>query len=76
LYVNSFETEMLTIVERSADAGQGTVALRPLAAGRAATTPEGPAGALAWALAKPGVSTGVVSFSSTQHLDELLGAFG
>jgi aryl-alcohol dehydrogenase-like predicted oxidoreductase len=76
LYINSLEPEMLPFAQRAAAAGSGIIALRPLAAGRAVDGDGGPRAAMAWALGQPGVCTGVVSFSSLPHLDDLLGATG
>lgn len=93
LYLNPLELEMLPFLEKVRAAGAGTIALRPLAAGRMAEAAQSPSGAsqsaeaalagasqsaggaLAWALAQSGVCTGVVSFSSLPHLDQLLEAF-
>jgi hypothetical protein len=80
VYLNPVEHEMLPQIRAAAGAGMGTIAIRPLAAGRAlagGAPPGGPAAAGASAcvrevLAEPGVATAVVTFSSRAHLDELL----
>lgn len=71
VYLNPLERELLPQVRAAARAGLGSVAIRPLAAGRAL------AGARAAAcvhevLAEPGVATAVVTYSSPAHLDELV----
>jgi hypothetical protein len=70
VYLNPLEQEMRPQIERAADAGLGTVAIRPLAAGKAVpATP--PAACVASVLAQRGVATAVVTYSSLDHLREL-----
>jgi len=71
VYLNPVEREMVPQIERAAAAGMATVAIRPLAAGRAleATSPGACIGSV---LAQRGVATAVVTYSSSEHLRELL----
>lgn len=87
VYLNAAERELLPQIRAAARAGMGTVAIRPLAAGKAvAAAPPAAAGADAGVagspprtaaacvrevLAEPGVATAVVTFSSRAHLGEL-----
>ena len=66
VYLNPLEVDHVPFLGWKA-----TVALRPLAAGRVLEAGYKPATAIAWALAHPGVSTTVVSYSSAAHLREL-----
>jgi len=66
VYLNRMELDYVPFLGR-----KGTVALRPLAAGRVLDVGYTAAAAIEWALAHPGVSTAVVSYSSSEHLKEL-----
>jgi len=71
VYLNPLEREMVPQIERAADAGLATLAIRPLAAGKAvpATSPRE---CIQGVLAQRGVGTAVVTYSSLDHLRELL----
>jgi aryl-alcohol dehydrogenase-like predicted oxidoreductase len=72
VYLNPLEQELLPQVRAAARAGMATVAIRPLAAGRALERI--PAAACVYGvLAEPGVATAVVTYSSLAHLDALQG---
>jgi aryl-alcohol dehydrogenase-like predicted oxidoreductase len=73
VYLNPVEREMVPQIERAARAGMGTIAIRPLAAGKALATAS-PVECVREVLAQGGVATAVVSYSSSEHLDALLGA--
>jgi aryl-alcohol dehydrogenase-like predicted oxidoreductase len=75
VYLNPVEQEMQPQIARAAAVGMGTIAIRPLAAGKAlAATP--PAECVRSVLAEAGVASTVVSYSSIDHLRELIAAVG
>jgi aryl-alcohol dehydrogenase-like predicted oxidoreductase len=74
VYLNQLEREYLPQIRAAAAAGMGVVALRPLAAGKAVTNGTGAASGVRSVLGEPGVVTAVVSYSSHDHLHDLVGA--
>jgi len=74
VYLNPFEQEMLGHVDRAAAIGAGIVAIRPLAAGRAAEEGIDVATCIRDVFSKPAVSTAVVTYSSLGHMEELVRA--
>ncbi len=74
VYINPIEQEMLGQVERAAAIGAGVVAIRPLAAGKAAAAGIDAATCVRDVLCRPGVSTAVVTYSSVEHMEELVRA--
>ncbi len=68
LYLNPLELESLDLVTLAAASNRSVVALRPLAAGRVLEAGHAVADALRWTLTQPSVVTGVVSYSSMEHL--------
>ncbi len=74
VYLNPIEQEMRGQVERAASMGAGVIAIRPLAAGQAAAAGIAAATCLQEVLGREGVSTAVVTYSSPEHLDELVRA--
>lgn len=73
VYLNSQERDMVPQIERAADVGMRTIAIRPLAAGKALTSAT-PAQCIRDVLAQRGVACAVVTYSSVQHLRELVAA--
>ncbi|MBK9072027.1 MAG: aldo/keto reductase [Myxococcales bacterium] len=73
VYLNSLERDMVPQIERAADAGMGTIAIRPLAAGKALAAAS-PAQCLAEVLRQRGVNCAVVTYSSLAHLEDLVAA--
>lgn len=71
VYLNPLEKEMLPHLRRAFELGAGAVAIRPLAAGKAASAGVDAATCLREVLATPGVKTAVVSYSTVKHLEEL-----
>ena len=71
VYLNPVEREMVPQIERAAAARMATVAIRPLAAGKALEATS-PAACIGSVLAQRGVATAVVTYSSSEHLRELL----
>jgi aryl-alcohol dehydrogenase-like predicted oxidoreductase len=71
VYLNPLELELLPQIRAAARAGMGTVAIRPLAAGRAVADLQA-AACVHGVLAEPGVTTAVVTYSSLAHLGELV----
>jgi aryl-alcohol dehydrogenase-like predicted oxidoreductase len=76
VYLNPIEQGMRGHVERAASIGAGVVAIRPLAAGQAAAAGIDAATCLQDVLGREGVSTAVVTYSSPEHLDELVRGAG
>jgi aryl-alcohol dehydrogenase-like predicted oxidoreductase len=76
VYVNPLEREMDAFVAAAAARGKSIVAIRPFAAGRVfAETLLNHTEALEHVFGLSGVATAVVSASSTEHLEQLRGAF-
>lgn len=73
VYLNPLEREMVPQIERAADAGMGTIAIRPLAAGKA-LGPTDPGVCLRDVVAQRGVTSAVVGYSSREHLAGLVRA--
>jgi aryl-alcohol dehydrogenase-like predicted oxidoreductase len=73
VYLNPVERDMVPQIARAHASGIGTVAIRPLSAGKALAA-AGPAECIRSVLAEPGVATAVVTYSSPQHLRELVDA--
>lgn len=71
VYLNPLERELVPQIERAADAGMATVAIRPLAAGKAVAEVS-PGDCLRGVLGQRGVATAVVTYSSLEHLKQLL----
>ena len=74
VYLNPIEKEMVPYIERAAAAGAGVVAIRPLAAGDAAGAGIDVQTCVRDVLSRRGVCTAVVTYSSVQHMEELLRA--
>jgi aryl-alcohol dehydrogenase-like predicted oxidoreductase len=70
VYLNPLERELVPQIERAADAGMATIAIRPLCAGKALASAT-PAECVRTVLAQRGVATAVVTYSSLEHLTEL-----
>ena len=64
--------ELQSFLEPLARSERAAIALRPLFAGKALGGAQGPRELLAWALSRPAVVTGVISYSSVEHLKELV----
>jgi aryl-alcohol dehydrogenase-like predicted oxidoreductase len=73
VYLNPLEQDMIPQIARAARAGMGAVAIRPFAAGKALGTVT-PRACLQSVLRHPGVATAVVSYSTPEHLSELVAA--
>jgi aryl-alcohol dehydrogenase-like predicted oxidoreductase len=73
VYLNPVEREMVPQIARAHAAGIGTVAIRPLSAGKALATAN-PAACIRSVLGEPGVATAVVTYSSPEHIAELVQA--
>jgi len=73
VYLNPVEREMVPQIARAHAAGIGTVAIRPLSAGKALDAASATA-CIRSVLAEPGVATAVVTYSSPEHLRELVDA--
>jgi aryl-alcohol dehydrogenase-like predicted oxidoreductase len=71
VYLNPLELDMVPQIERAADARMSTIAIRPLAAGKALGSTS-PADCIRLVLGHRGVATAVVSYSSLDHLRELM----
>jgi predicted aldo/keto reductase-like oxidoreductase len=71
VYLNPVEREMVPQIERAAAVGMASVAIRPLAAGKALEAMS-PAACVGSVLAQRGIATAVVTYSSSEHLRELL----
>jgi len=74
VYLNPIEHEMLGPVERAATMGNGVVAIRPLAAGKATAAGIDARTCLRDVLCRPSVCTAVVTYSSVEHMEELVRA--
>lgn len=72
VYLNPVEQEMLPQIARAGAAGISTIAIRPLAAGKALGGAS-PRECVRFVLDTPHVSHAVVTFSSAAHLLDLLG---
>ena len=71
LYLNPLEVESLELVREAASTNRSILAIRPLAAGRILQTGHAVRDAISWTLAQPAVVTGIVSYSSVEHLKQL-----
>jgi aryl-alcohol dehydrogenase-like predicted oxidoreductase len=67
VYLNPIERDLVPQIERAADAGMATIAIRPLCAGKALASTT-PAECVRMVLGQRGVATAVVTYSSLEHL--------
>jgi aryl-alcohol dehydrogenase-like predicted oxidoreductase len=74
VYLNPIEHEMQGRVDRADALRAGVIAIRPLAAGKAAAAGIDAATCLRDVLGRPAVSTAVVTYSSVEHMEELVHA--
>ncbi len=73
VYLNPLEQDYAPQILRAAAAGSSTIAIRPLAATKALASARVD-DCVRSVLSHPGVATAVVSYSSIQHLEELVSA--
>ena len=72
VYLNPVEQAMAPEIARAARSGLGVVAIRPLAAGNPLVAGTTPGACIEAVLRRPGVTTAVVTYSSVEHLLELV----
>lgn len=72
IYLNYLESEYLELARKAAIGGSSVIALRPLAARRVLDVGFTAASSIQWTLEQPAVATAVVSYSSEQHLKDLV----